>query len=136
VDETDDIEQDALIRLGVQANLARLYAGDQRGFIEDIAAMLETALPGSTEIRQRGGLFAEKSISGITVDIEGYLYSLDIPSKGAIAAARTRVVRGIKLKTETLPVEEWVSLIVDHVAQVAERNLQARNALQQLLGEK
>lgn len=136
MDETDDIEQDALVRLGVQANLASLYAGDQRGFIEEFAAMLESALPGAAEVRRRGGLFAEKSISGITVDLGDYLYTLEIPSKGTIAAGRTRVVRGIKLKTETLPVEEWVSLIVDHVAQVAERNLQARNALQQLLGEK
>lgn len=136
MEEADDIEQDALVRLGVQANLARLYAGDQRGFIEEIAGMLESALPGSTEIRRRGGLFAEKSISGITVDIEGYLYTLEIPSRGVISAGRTRVVRGIKLKTESLPVEEWVSLIVEHVAQVAERNLQARDALQQLLGEK
>jgi hypothetical protein len=132
--ETDP-EDSELIRLGVQANLARLYAEGQRDFVNDLASMLQTTLPDAITLERRGGLFAEKKISALKIQLGDYLYTLEVPARGPLAASRTKIVRGIKVKTETVAMEEWLSGLGAEVAAHAEDNLQTRETLQRMLGE-
>lgn len=135
-DRTDtDPEDSDLIRLGVQANLARLYAEGQRDFVNDLASMLQTTLPDALDIERHGGLFAEKKIRALKVQLGDYLYTLTVPARGPLVATRTKMVRGIKLKTETVAMEEWLSGLGKDVAAHAQDNFQTREALQRLLGE-
>ena len=126
---------DELTSLGVSASLARLYAADQRGFVEQLALTLESALPGEVEVERKGGLFAEKRICGLKVPLGDFLYVLRIPPRGPIDAERTKVVRGIKLKTESIQMEEWLTAVADEMSAYAETNLNTRDALKALLGE-
>src|SRR2546421_2852940 len=131
--EQEDV--DDLTGLGVSASLARLYAADQRGFVEQLALTLESALPGEEEVERKGGLFSEKRIGGLRVPLGDYHYVLRIPQTGPISAERTKVIRGIKLKTEPIQMEEWLTAVADEMSAYAETNLNTRDALKALLGE-
>jgi hypothetical protein len=128
-----DIEDDGLIGIGVKANLARLFKTDQGGFVEELAATLERSLPDETQVERRGGLFAEKRITAVRIHLGDYLYSLEVPNRGGVTAARTKVVRGIKLKTEPMSVEDWLSAVSEALGRFAETNQQARDALWNLV---
>jgi len=129
----EDLEDDGLIGIGVQASLARLYKTDQARFVEELASTLERSLPDETQVERRGGMFSEKRVSAVRIHLEDHLYSLEIPSRGGLAATRTKLVRGIKLKTETLDVDEWLAAVSRALGQFAESNQQARDALWNLI---
>ena len=128
-----DLEDDGLVGIGVKANLARLYKTDQARFIEEFAQTLERALPDETLVERRGGLFSEKRITAVRVHLGDYLYSLEAPGRGGVAAARTKVVRGIKLKTEPMDVDGWLNAVSDALGRFAESSQQARDALWNLV---
>jgi len=127
------MEDEGLSGLGVKASLARLYKSDQREFVEQLAGILERALPDETQIERRGGLFSEKKIVAIRLHLEDYIYSLELPSRGSPVSARTKVVRGIKLKTEPLSTEEWLTAISEALERFATSNQQTRDALWNLV---
>jgi hypothetical protein len=130
-----DLEDDDFIQLGVSANLARRYAADQREFVEYLATMLENVLPGEVEVARRGALFAHKTVSAIRLRLGEHAYSLEVPPHGPLIAQRTRIVRGIRLKTEPIPVEEWLAMVGEQVAEYARVNKEASAALSRILGE-
>jgi hypothetical protein len=128
-----DLEDEGLIGIGVKASLARLYKTDQARFVEELATTLERSLPDETQVERKGGLFSEKRIVAVRIHLDDYLYSLEIPAKGGVAASRTKVVRGIKLKTEPMAVDDWLAVVSDQLGRFAETSQQARDALWNLV---
>lgn len=128
-----DIEDDGLIGIGVKASLARLFKTDQGRFVEELASTLERSLPDETRIERRGGLFAEKRVAAIHLHLGDSLYSLEVPARGGATAARAKIVRGIKLKTEPMRMEDWLSAVSQALGRFAETNQQARDALWNLV---
>jgi hypothetical protein len=131
---SDEFEQQDWVKFGVAAALSRQYAADQRTFLVSLAKMLETALPEDTEVKYRGGFFSAKTIQRITLKLGDTNYAIEDPGSGRLAALRTHVVRGITLKTEPIPVEEWVAEIGAAIDERAAQSAAARNALAKLLG--
>ena len=127
------MEDEGLIGLGVKASLAGLYKADQAGFVEEFAKTLERALPDETQVERRGGLFSEKRISAVCVHLGDYQYCLEIQARGGVSATRTKVVRGIKLKTEPMEVEGWLNSVSDALGRFAESSQQTRDALWNLI---
>ena len=127
----DDIENDPLIQMGVTANLAQRAAGDQQEFIEFLARDLERALPTMTETTYRGGLFSRKKLASLQVCFDNELLTAEVTETG-VNTSCTKVVRGIKLKTEPMPMQEWLALLIDRLNQHAEKNGAARDALEKL----
>jgi hypothetical protein len=130
----EDLEYDGLVRLGASAHLAQRYAQEGREFVAHLVAMLETALPEATQVERRGGLFEAKTLSRLVVHLANYIYALEIPTRGSLVPWRTKVVRGIKLKTERLTMEDWLDELGEHLTAYARDNRQASEALQELLG--
>jgi hypothetical protein len=130
----DDFEEQAWVKFGVAAELSKQYAADQRSFLENLATLLESVLPQETEITRKGGLFSKKTVQRITVTLSENRFILEDVGRGALQAARVRVVRGIALKTESIPVEEWVTALSDHIDERARTNQAARDALARLVG--
>lgn len=128
-----DIEDDGLIGIGVKASLARLFKTDQGRFVEELASTLERSLPDETRIERRGGLFAEKRVTAIRLHLGDSVYSLEVPARGGATAARAKIVRGIKLKTEPMRMEDWLSAVSQALGRFAETNQQARDALWNLV---
>lgn len=120
--------------VGVAGALARAYAQDARTFLPLLAQVLTSALPDETLVERRGGLFQrEKPIRKVTVSLGDLIYTLEDLGRGPLAAQQAKVVRGITLKTEAVPVEDWLADLSAHVAGHAQRNERAFFALKNLL---
>lgn len=120
--------------VGVAGALAHAYAQDARTFLPLLAQVLTSALPDETQVERRGGLFQrEKPIRKVTVVLGDSIYTLEDLGRGPLAAQRAKVVRGITLKTEAVPVEDWLADLSAHVATRAQQNEKAFFALKNLL---
>ena len=120
--------------VGVAGALANVYAEDARGFLPLLAIILSGAMPNETEVERRGGLFQrEKPVRKVSVTLGDSVYALEDLGRGPLVASRTKIVRGIKLKTDPLPVEEWLAELSGEIASRAKGNEKAFFALRSLL---
>ncbi len=122
--------------VGVAGALARAYAQDARGFLPLLAIVLSGALPDETEVERRGGLFQkDKPVRKISVTLGDNIYTLEDLGRGPLAASRVKIVRGIKLKTDTLPTEEWLRELSGEISARAQQNEKTFFALKTLLDQ-
>src|SRR5215470_3007748 len=105
--------------------LAR-HVDDVHAFVAQLAAMLEEGFAEHTEIK-RAGLFS-KHISEISVALKNHVYRLVVHGKHT-TAHRSRHVRGVKLKEDTLPMGEFLQALSADLEAVAAESRSAREAL-------
>ena len=117
------------------ASSLRADASDLKSFMEALATKLEGALPTRTTVeRKGGGLFSkEKRVHQIFVDMGDTRFALKTDG-GRVECTRGKSVRGIVLKTEQLPLDEWIDDLSRVLTDEAQRSEQARLALERLLG--
>lgn len=113
----------------------RADAADSRGFVEALAVRLEAALPGQTRVQRRSKRFLsrEKAVREIEVDAGENRYALALDDHGGLEARRSAAVRGIVLRNDPLPVEEWIDSLARDLAEQAHASEQGRLALERLL---
>ena len=113
----------------------RADAADSRGFVEALAVRLEAALPGQARVQRRSKKFLsrEKVVRAIEVDAGGNRYSVQVGDHGAIEARRSAAVRGIVLKNDPLPLDEWIDSLARDLSEQARASEQGRLALERLL---
>jgi hypothetical protein len=128
----DEFEDQPWMKIGVAGNLLQEYGADQVAFFRMLAQLFESALPAETEIKHRG-MFGGKTIESLRISLGGDVYSMT-EKKGRVTAARTHVVRGIALKTEEIPVEEWLAEIETGLQNLAQKHEGAQRALREMLG--
>jgi len=131
---SDPFEEQEWFKFGVAATLSKQAAGDQREFLNLLAQMLERALPEDTQIERKGGFFAKKTLHKVIVMLGENRYTLEDPGRGPLLASRTRIVRSIALKTESIPVETWVQELGAALDERARSSATAREALVRLIG--
>lgn len=113
----------------------RADAGDTLAFMEALATKLGGALPHRVRVERGGGLFARTHpVRLISVNLGDWEYIVTAEPDGQLAAARTHAVRGISLKSEPVPLDQWIEDLSDGLAELARASLQDRTALQRLLG--
>lgn len=116
------------------ASSLRADAGDLSTFVEALAGKLEGALPQATRVERAGSLLSRsKRVRRLSVELGENRYELSAEG-GRVESRRARAVRGIVLKTEALPLEQWIDELSRDLAREAEQSEQARLALQRLLG--
>jgi hypothetical protein len=116
--------------------LASLRAGaaDAHLFLQALDAKLEGALPGQVTVERHGGLFSRAHpVKTIALELGEHRYRIAEAGHGRPRAQRTRVVRGIALKTDELSVEEWLSSLAHELSDLAQSSERAREALERLL---
>ena len=113
----------------------RADAADSRGLAEALAVRLETALPTQTRIHRRSRklLSREKVVKAIEVDAGENRYALTVEDNGALQTTRSAAVRGIVLKNDPLPLDEWIDGLARDIAEQARASEQGRQALERLL---
>jgi hypothetical protein len=112
----------------------RADATDAHAFMQALAARLDGALPEQINIERQGGLFArEKKVKRIELELGDHRYSIVEEGHGRLRAQRVRIVRGVALKTEDLPVESWLADVANDLKQLADTSSRAREALERLL---
>jgi hypothetical protein len=113
----------------------RADSGDLPAYVEALAVKLEGALPGRCEVDRRAKkLFShEKAVRKLSLSIGDWRYTLEADGAGNVTTGRAKVVRGIVLKTEQLPLAGWISGLARDLSSEAATSEQARMALERLL---
>lgn len=107
---------------------------DLKAFLEALAVKLEGSLPNQTQVTRQSSLFSrEHPVKEITVTMGDYQYRIAREGKGPLVTLRAKVVRGIVLKTEPIPMEQWIEELAEGLAQESARSTQARAALERFL---
>jgi hypothetical protein len=111
-----------------QALAEALGAGldDLHAFVDRLATMLQDGFAEHTEVKT-SGLFS-KHISELQVTLKQHVYRLVIHGKHA-TGHRSRNVRGIKLKEETLQMQAWLDGLAADMEAVAAESEHVRVAL-------
>jgi hypothetical protein len=126
--EPDDLDFELV------ASSLRADTRDLKSFVEALAVKLEGALPGQANVERRGGGFfsKEKHVQRIEVALGDQRFGLTTDGSH-IETTCAKAVRGIVLKTETLPLNEWIDRLSRGLAEHAQTSEQARVALERLL---
>jgi hypothetical protein len=112
----------------------RASSADLKTFVEVFGEKLELALPRRVKVARRSGrvLSRNRRISRIEVSLGDERYLLAVEG-GTIETRRAKVVRGVVLKTEPLPLDAWIDGLARGLAAEAQTSEQSRLALEQLL---
>lgn len=130
----DEFEGDHLVQMGVAGALSRELQEDHELFVQYFAQALQRAFPNEAELRYEGGFLAKKRLAGVSIKLGDDIYSVFKPAKAQIETTRTHVVRGIALKTEPIPIDQWLHEISKQLESRVGKDSQARTALATALG--
>lgn len=94
----------------LHAAFLRRAQSDIRSFLEAFAETLEQSLPGRVEVRRKKDYFFGKAqhVVGITIHLGTNRFVLENSEKG-LRLSRSSEVRGVVLKSEELPLPEWLA---------------------------
>ena len=127
-------ELDSPLQVEMLAASLRADSPDLKAFLEALAAKLEGALPDQTQVTRHSSLFSrEHPVKEIAVVLGDNQYRLARERKGPLITSRAKVVRGIVLKTEQIPLEQWIEELAEGLALEAARSAQSRAALERFL---
>lgn len=112
----------------------RADSTDIKAFMEALAVKLQGSLPNQTTVARQSGLFAkEHPVKEIAVTLGDYQYRIAREKQGPIITQRAKVVRGIVLKTDQIPLEQWINELASSLAEEASNSAQAHAALERFL---
>jgi hypothetical protein len=113
----------------------RAESADLATFVEALAVKLQAALKGRTKvIRRRISLLSSKKrVHSIAIDFGDSHYLLEYDGN-EVETRVAKAVRGIKLKTELLSLEQWIESLARAIAAEANDSAQGRQALERMLG--
>jgi len=122
-------------RFDLAASSLRADASDARALAEALAAKLGEALPDQTRTRRRGGrlLSREKRLESVEVQLGEETFVLSLAGEKA-ETSRAKTVRGVVIKRQELPLDEWLEALSDALGAEAQRSEAARVSLERLLG--
>jgi hypothetical protein len=120
-------EQDFdLLAAALRANMA-----DLRSWMAVLAAKLTDALPGYVTVHH-SGLLGRGPVESIAADLGTQRFILRM-ERDHPHAERAHIVRGIVLKTEALPLDQWLAELVAALAALAETSAAEHAAVMRLL---
>ena len=116
--------------------LAAMLRADQResgDFLAHLALKLEGALPDHTTVERKGGFFTRgKTVESVVVAFAELHFSLTREKHGAVAR-KSKLVRGVRLSTKELGVDEWVGELAKEIQRLAATSATARDALEKFI---
>ena len=125
---------DPIINIGVNASLAHAYLDDHKLFVEQLTSILQSTMPHAIKVKWKGGLFSEKQIVKVTIEMDGIEHVLELAKSGAYIPQKARVVGGIRLKTETVTMKEWFESLTTLILEAAENHQAAQEAFSRITG--
>ena len=109
----------------------RASSSDTRSWITILGDKLAKALPEQVQVH-RAGLWKNGAVNRIEIDMGAWRLLLRLEN-GYPVAERTHVVRGIALKTEQLPLDDWITCLCKALSERAADSTQDFTALQSSL---
>ena len=134
-DELMPLEPEPMsLQVDMLAASLRSDTTDLKAFMEVLAVKLEGALPDQTVVARQSKLFSrEHPVREILITLGDYQYRISREQQGPLFTQRAKVVRGIVLKTDQLPMEQWIEELAEGLAAHAGQSAQARMALERFL---
>jgi hypothetical protein len=129
-------EGEQLNNLSLSAAMAKSYARDQQGFAALVAILLENSLPTHVEVERKPvKLFSsEKRVVSVKIAFGDEQFELIDPGQNKpLIAKKVKIVRGITLKNEQVPVHKWLQDLDIAVQTYAEGNEHAAEAIAKFL---
>jgi hypothetical protein len=112
----------------------RADKADLRTFLEVLAVKMEGSLSDYTRVTRQGSIFSrERTVKEVIVSLADHQYRIGRGRQGPLVAVRAHMVRGIVLKTEQIPVDQWIEELSEALAQLAGSSTQTRAALERFL---
>ena len=127
---------DSIEKLSLATAMAQSYARDQYGFITMVALMLEESLPTHVVVvRKPVKLFSsEKKVVQVTITFGGDVFDIQELGHGqGLYTSKTKIVRGITLKTAEVGIDQWLMDLDAAVQEHARSNQYASEAIQAFL---
>lgn len=125
--------EDAL-QVDVLACSLRMDKDASGDMLEHLATKLSQVLPEETEVTRGGWLLsAKKPVTELTIKLDDTGYTFVREKRGNVAARRQKIVRGVVLKNEEVPVEKLIQELAEKLAVLAEKNARTREALQKFV---
>jgi hypothetical protein len=122
------------LQMELLAASLRADSTDNKAFLEALATKLAGSLPNQTTVIRQSSIFSrEHPVREITVLMGDYQYRIGREKQGPIVTQRAKMVRGIVLKTEQIPVEQWINELAGALAEEAAHSAQARDSLERFL---
>jgi len=122
------------LQVDMLAASLRADTTDLKAFLEALAVKMEGALPDQTVVARQSKLFSrEHPVREILITLGDYQYRISREQQGPLVTLRAKVVRGIVLKTDQLPIERWIEELAEDLAVHAGQSTQARIALERFL---
>jgi hypothetical protein len=109
----------------------RADRADMATWIATLGPKLAQALPVRVKLRH-GGIFGNGQVDGVSADLGAYRFAMRL-EHGQPVAERTHIVRGITLKTESLPLDAWLDALAQELADLAATSARERDAIMRLL---
>lgn len=97
-------------------------------FFEHLAERLSRNFPQHTKVETGGGFFSSKRVESFEVSLDPHVYRMRREGSH-VHAERVRVVRGVALKTEHLPVDQWLHALCEGLAHAATASAAAHEAV-------
>ena len=121
------------LKVGVAAKLAGYYGSAGRDLLSPLAQLFTDALGSRAEVKMAGGFLSKKVIRGLVLHLGEWSYTLEDaggdPRSGPLVARRSRVVRGIAVKSEDIAVALWLEEVGLALEVEAATNQTAHEAL-------
>lgn len=128
----DSFEDQDWVRTGVAAAIVRSLDGAGPHALQAVADLLIKLLPQRTKLEYKGLL--SKKLFRATVTLGEDALSLELDAMGGLIASCVHISRGIALKRELWPLEQWVAELVEALEAKAAADESARRALEAWLG--
>lgn len=122
------------LQVDVLACSLRMDKDASGDMLEHLAGKLSQVLPEETEVVRGGWLLsAKKPVTELTIKLDDCGYAFVREKRGNISARRQKIVRGVVLKNEEVPVEKLIQELAEKLAVLAEKNARTREALQKFV---
>jgi hypothetical protein len=124
----DAFEDQDWVRTGVAAAMLRSLDSGSQATLDAVAKLLTSALPNRIKVESKGLL--TRKICKVSLSLDDDVLALEIDSHDALVASRVHTSRGISLKREVRPIQEWVAALVELLEEKARNDSVARDALE------
>ena len=105
---------------------------DNNTLVADLASRFERSLPAHVNV-ERTGWGKNKEIKTLQIDLEPDRFRIEIDSHGPHPWI-DHVVRGIRLKSEQVDMDQWLDRLATTLSQAANTSVQTRLAIEDALG--
>lgn len=130
---SDSFEDQEWVKLGVASALAKQFESDQRHLLQLLAQSFERDFPGQTKTRTKG-LFSAKHVVALEITLGDFAYTIEDSGSGSLFATKKKIVRGIALKTDPIPVPDCLAELAQALETKARTSAETHNALAEALG--